>query len=385
MKKNIIFFILFSVLAHLDANAASLDIDDLPVILQKGGGSPDIGLSAEEIKQRYGKDWSNKDNVSLFSFNTLSDNQLDILAFFQEGKARTISYTSNRRKIIKISAEVRVFLIKKNFPNEKWVRIHGPSGSNGSISKNGRFSWHLSKDECQLVLVQKAVPASLSGDKSEADRKKTPHEYSFDFEALPSSFSELMLLAKGGNAGAQFRLGMTYHLRKGASNNDTEAVKWLKLSAAQGLVEAQFMLGSMLNKGIGDPKDSKASLKWFKQAASKGHPPSQLALGFMYANGQGAWRDMKAAEKWYKLAAEQGLAGAQHNLGLLYSEGAGVNHDHFAACVWLTIASKNKLELSSKELEKIYGSGRFSIANLTRINERVNKMIKENPKLIKIP
>jgi hypothetical protein len=49
---------------------------------------------------------------------------------------------------------------------------------------------------------------------------------------------------------------------RGVPQNNAEALKWLRLAAAQGDAEAQNNLGSMYGSGRGVPQDYAEALKW---------------------------------------------------------------------------------------------------------------------------
>ena len=52
-------------------------------------------------------------------------------------------------------------------------------------------------------------------------------------------------LAESGDAAAQLELGVMYNFGQGVLQDDTEAVRWHRLSAEQGHARAQYYLGLM--------------------------------------------------------------------------------------------------------------------------------------------
>ena len=62
-------------------------------------------------------------------------------------------------------------------------------------------------------------------------------------------------LAQGGNAEAQYVLGMMYRAGRGVPHDYNEARKWYRLAAEQGHPIAQFYLGWIYAKGKGVPKN----------------------------------------------------------------------------------------------------------------------------------
>ena len=92
--------------------------------------------------------------------------------------------------------------------------------------------------------------------------------------------------------------------------DDTEAVKWYRLAAAQGYDSAQSNLGVMYAKGQGVPQDDAEAMKWYRLAADQGDGRAQVNLGVLYGNGQGVRRNYVQGYMWLSLAAQQGDKGA---------------------------------------------------------------------------
>lgn len=97
-------------------------------------------------------------------------------------------------------------------------------------------------------------------------------------------------LATAGNVEAQVRLGNAYADGKTPSQDDAEAVRWLRLAAA---------------------------LRWLTKTAEQGRDQAQNTLGTMYASGRGVPQDYTIAERWWRQSAEQGNKTALRNLGVL--------------------------------------------------------------------
>ena len=123
------------------------------------------------------------------------------------------------------------------------------------------------------------------------------------------------VLAKNGDAEAQYNVGMIYANGKGVKADLSEAMKWYEKAALQGHIEAQHALG-LLNTHAGNyifanPEDS---VKWFRAAAEQGHASSQHFLADAYVEGDGVVRNYAEAAKWYQKAAIQGEGMAMHGL-----------------------------------------------------------------------
>ncbi len=109
-------------------------------------------------------------------------------------------------------------------------------------------------------------------------------------------------LADGGNAEAQYRLGILYAEGKGVAPNDAEAAVWFERAAERGNAAAQYNLGVSYSEAIGVRKDNAAAAKWFRRAADQGFAYAQLNLGLLYASGVGVPADDVEAMKWVDLA-----------------------------------------------------------------------------------
>jgi uncharacterized protein len=83
----------------------------------------------------------------------------------------------------------------------------------------------------------------------------------------------------------------------------TAATEMIKL-AKHGDAKAQVNLGSMYAEGQGLPRDNKKAEYWYLRAAEQGDVFGQTNLGDMYT--QGVLRNDVQALKWYIVAAKSG-------------------------------------------------------------------------------
>ena len=74
-------------------------------------------------------------------------------------------------------------------------------------------------------------------------------------------------LAEGGNAWAQYSLGVMYRDGLGIQEDYELAAKWTRLSAKQGNKVAAYNLGIFYQKGQGVNKDFHKAMKWFDLAS----------------------------------------------------------------------------------------------------------------------
>ena len=122
------------------------------------------------------------------------------------------------------------------------------------------------------------------------------------------AFDEFRALALGGDAAAQYRLGVMYAKGQGVPQDDKQAAAWYIKAAIQDDAMAQFAIAEMYRQGIGVPQDEKQARTWYLEAADHGFPKAQYTVGLMYANGEGVPRDFIQAYKWLSLAGEMAIS-----------------------------------------------------------------------------
>lgn len=94
---------------------------------------------------------------------------------------------------------------------------------------------------------------------------------------------------------------MYHHGGGGLSKDDTEALVWLRKSAAQSNSHAQNDLGAFYMDGVGVEKNSAEAVKWFRQAAEGNNPVAQYNMGYLVEHGQaGLAKDDTEALQWYR-------------------------------------------------------------------------------------
>jgi TPR repeat protein len=206
-----------------------------------------------------------------------------------------------------------------------------------------------------------------------------------------TAYREWKTAAEGGQAEAQFDLGVLYAQGLGVKRDLTEAASWYRKAAEQGNAEAEFALGQMYSRGWGVPRDEADAMRWMQMAndpvsdgpptdwarvegygveqdqkqaaywydlaAQKGHAEAQYNLARLYASGQGVPRDQEQALRWVRAAASQGYAPAQARFGMRYATGSGIQQDHRLAYFWLTLAylhgDKSQEKLRTAEAAKL--------------------------------
>ncbi|MHB1701983.1 MAG: tetratricopeptide repeat protein [Acidobacteriaceae bacterium] len=74
---------------------------------------------------------------------------------------------------------------------------------------------------------------------------------------------------------------MRTHLQK-----DAAALAKLQAAAQGGDAKAQYMLGVMYDNGQGAPQDFAQAVSWFRKATEQGEAKAQYNLGVMYDTDQ---------------------------------------------------------------------------------------------------
>ena len=149
---------------------------------------------------------------------------------------------------------------------------------------------------------------------------------------LNGEFASMKQLAEGGNADAQYKLGMFYL----ADREYREAVEWFQRSAGMGYIPSQIALAQCYELGHGVGQNAGMARKLYRKAADLGSYDAQFLLGNFYEKNQKA----KDAVKWYSKAALQGLAQAQFALGLCHYRGSGVPQNYAEAAKWFNAAAQ---------------------------------------------
>lgn len=191
--------------------------------------------------------------------------------------------------------------------------------------------------------------------------------------SLPSAVSEaakttpeqeflaLQKKAEGGDAKAQFNLGLAYLNGKGVPEDSVKAVEWLHKAAAQGDAEAQHRLGYAYDFGRGVSMDKAKSLEWYRKSADQGNAKAQSSLGHAYYFGEdfgtGVPKDVVFAMWWYQQAAAQGHAHAQYSLGEGYRKGEGVSRNDAQAVEWYQKAAAQGNDRAQYALGTMYDNG----------------------------
>ncbi len=146
----------------------------------------------------------------------------------------------------------------------------------------------------------------------------------------------LMAKAKGGDAEAQFRLGLAHDSGSGVRRSGRKASKYYLMAAKQGHAEAQNSVGS----GLQAKRKYGEALVWYERAAEQHHALAINNLAYLYDLGLGITQDKQKAFELYSQSAGLGWAEAMWNIANMYGAGEFGEIDLRNACLWTTRASK---------------------------------------------
>jgi TPR repeat protein len=143
--------------------------------------------------------------------------------------------------------------------------------------------------------------------------------------------------ADRGHIIAQNNLGVLYstaHQGRMPKKNPAEALHWyMKAAKEGGNANAQFHVGLAYMNGDGvAEKDDQTAFMYFKKAGKQGHVLAMSNVGAMYLGGRGIAQNHKKAFKWLKKVVNsfeenKEDAVAHHNIGMMYMKGLGVLQD----------------------------------------------------------
>jgi TPR repeat protein len=85
-------------------------------------------------------------------------------------------------------------------------------------------------------------------------------------------------LAEGGDASAQYNLGLLYHHGLGVESKISEAAQWYGRAAENGNADEQKAIGDLYAKGFWGKKDYAKAATWYRMAAEQGHAEAKEAL-----------------------------------------------------------------------------------------------------------
>ena len=105
---------------------------------------------------------------------------------------------------------------------------------------------------------------------------------------------------------AVFAKGLKLYRSEDMLSDYVQAARLFQEAAEGGQAGAQYYLGLCYEKGEGVPKDVSKALKWFQQAGRNGSVEAAMTLGDLYGDGLQVERDPFEAFIWYGVAAGEG-------------------------------------------------------------------------------
>jgi TPR repeat protein len=230
------------------------------------------------------------------------------------------------------------------------------------------------------TMSQAAIPVATAVPPAAPSPAQAPA--SFDSAESAQSIAALKEQAAGGDADAQWNLGMHYGKGLGMPQDYAQMAFWLRKAAEQGQTPAQCVLGLAYQVGLGVPLDYVQAAIWLRKAAEQGDAKAQYNLANLYKDGEGVSRDYAQAAVWFRKAAEQGEVVAQQRLGEFYGLGRGVPQDYAEAYFWFDIAASRKVEGAKQEditKERDGTADLLAPADLSRAQERARKWFEDHP------
>ena len=147
--------------------------------------------------------------------------------------------------------------------------------------------------------------------------------------------------------------------RRSSPGTQESALAAVQAKADGGDADAQFSLGLHHSSAVGEALDFAQAARWYRKAADQDHPLAQYNLGVMFARGQGVPQDDASSAGWIRKAAEGGDAGGQYDLGVLCHRASvnplrpGTMESRIEAYKWLHLAAAQGYKDSAAAWERL--------------------------------
>ncbi len=135
-------------------------------------------------------------------------------------------------------------------------------------------------------------------------------------------YKNLAKKAAQGETDSQYELGLEYLNGGNIKQDNSLAVKWIRLAAEKRYSDACFSLGQIYEYGNAVEKNDTEALKWYLIAAEENHIEARRTLGYAYMSGLiGVKKDLKTAASWLeKIAENYGNKSVMMDLAGIYDE-----------------------------------------------------------------
>lgn len=275
------------------------------------------------------------------------------------------------------------------FPSVAGVRVLVDMGSEGrSLRVYFVNAGKLAIGDCETYtsnwgLVEKEFINILNSISFEITPAATSYETGI--AALQSgnddaAFEHLRESAEGGDARAQYGLGILTYQGRGTEENKDDALSWLLESAQQGQLDAQAAVWQIrLGSGVSyfSEQLAREAFFWMRTAAENGHLDSQFQFAMQLLNGNSVLEKNRAeALRWFLLAARRGDAHSQHEAGAILFDESGPEFDIEAAYGWLSLAVVNGRQAAA-DLKQMAAS-HLSPEEKLAVDEKVSMCLETN-------
>ncbi len=158
--------------------------------------------------------------------------------------------------------------------------------------------------------------------------------------------------ADKGHGPAAFNLSLPL-LLTGKPDDLAEAVRLLRVAAAQEVGDAQHALAVLMLDGRGVPQDIEGGADMMARAAANGSLAGEVEFALLQFTGRGVGRDERAAARGFARAAQRGNAIAQNRLARIMLQGRWLPRDPVQAMGWHLSAKAQGLEDEVLEAELV--------------------------------
>jgi hypothetical protein len=184
----------------------------------------------------------------------------------------------------------------------------------------------------------------------------------------PEPAAALSALARDGNPGALYAMGLLAESGSGQQKDPTRAAQLYGQAAAAGHASAKVRLAQLFQRGSGVPRDLARAFALYQEAAAS-DPEAQFQVALCLLKGNGTTTDVAAARQWLARAANADHQEAQLMLGLMLQQGVGGARNEYAARRWLQRAATGLNDSIAQRAstvqrqidEKILGSSKSSV------------------------
>ena len=143
------------------------------------------------------------------------------------------------------------------------------------------------------------------------------------------------------NSSGRVHYGECFYDGKGVARDYSEAARYIKLSADQGNSEGQYMYGQCLWLGQGVEVNIPEAVRYHRLSAEQGHHNGQRVWACRLLHADTIPEDKPMAAHYFKLSADQGNDDAQQSYGWMILTGqGGLPKDYDVAAHYLQLSAE---------------------------------------------